>query len=170
MHKVFISHYHADHSAVNNFIEKFGKGSDKVFIPKIVGDDYDTSINSDNSEYIMRVIREDYLADSTVTIVLIGDETYKRKYVDWEVAATLRNDFKNKRSGLIGIRLPGQTESNTVTPYRLQDNVDSGYAKVYSYTSDASTLERWLDEAWERKEYESNKVNNTRPLFKYNRS
>ena len=78
-HKVFISRYHADEEEVSKFIEYFcdEKG---VFTKKIVGDDYDTTINSEDPDYIMRKIREDYLADSTVTLVLIGDETYKRKY------------------------------------------------------------------------------------------
>ena len=64
-HKVFISHYHADDTAVNEFVNKFAN-EEKIFTAKIVGDDYDTTINSDDPEYIMRKIREDYLTDSTV--------------------------------------------------------------------------------------------------------
>ena len=39
-------------------------------------------INSTDEEYIMRKIREDYLSDSTVTIVLIGQKSseYQGEY------------------------------------------------------------------------------------------
>lgn len=169
-HKVFISHYHVDDTKVKDFIDKFAKQYN-VFTPKIVGDNYDTTINSENSEYIMRKIREEYLTDSTVTIVLIGNETWKRKYVDWEIASTLRNDFNNKRSGLIGIFLPEKDSSNTKIPERLQDNIDVGYAKLYKYPDYAySELEKWIDEAYDRKDDSNYSVDNTRPLYKYNRN
>ncbi len=167
-HKVFISHYHADDTAVNEFVNKFAN-EEKIFTAKIVGDDYDTTINSDDPEYIMRKIREDYLTDSTVTIVLIGSETYKRKYVDWEIASTLRDDSINKRSGLIGIFLPNKNGRNTTVPERLQDNINSGYAKLYEYpTYPHLELEKWIDEAYEQKE-DGLKVDNSRKLYKYNR-
>lgn len=168
-HKVFISHYHADDDAVNEFVSKFAD-EEKIFTAKIVGDDYDTTIDSDDPEYIMRKIREDYLTDSTVTIVLIGSETYKRKYVDWEIASTLRNDANNKRSGLIGIFLPGKNSKNTTVPERLQDNIDSGYANLYEYPTYAhSQLAKWIDKAFEQKE-DGLKVDNSRELYKYNRA
>lgn len=170
MHKVFISHYHDDSKEVNGFIKKFTE-ENKVFIPRIVGDDYDTTINSNDAEYIMRKIREYYLTDSTVTIVLIGKDTYKRKYVDWEIASTLRNDTNNKRSGLIGILLPGRTKSNTNIPPRLQDNVDSGYAMLYEYPDYAwLKLDKWLNAAYDRRDDESDKVDNSRKLYSYNRT
>lgn len=166
-HKVFISHYHVDDEEVKKFTDYFCEKHD-AFTPKVVGDDYDTTINSDDSDYIMRKIREDYLTDSTVTIVLIGKETAKRKYVDWEIASTIRNDQNNKRSGLIGIYLEGKSGSEI--PPRLQDNVDVGYAKIYNYPSySPSTLEKWIDEAYEKRNDNSYTVDNTRPLFQRNR-
>ena len=39
-----------------------------------------------------RTTGENYLSNTTVTIVLIGECTKARKYVDWEIASTLRND------------------------------------------------------------------------------
>lgn len=169
-HKVFLSHYHLDDDAVKEFTDYFCDKHD-VFIPKVVGDDYDTTINSDNQDYIMRKIREDYLTDSTVTIVLIGDKTYGRKYVDWEIASTLRNDQYNKRSGLIGIFLPGNNSSNTEIPPRLQDNINCGYAKLYGYPSyDPDKLTKWIDEAFDKKDDEKFLIDNSRALFKNNRS
>jgi hypothetical protein len=167
-HKVFISHYHADSKAVNEFVEKFAN-QENIFTPKIVGDEYDTTIKSDDADYIMRKIREDYLTDSTVTIVLIGDETYKRKYVDWEIASTLRNDPNNKRSGLIGIFLPNKNSKNTIIPERLQDNINSGYASLYIYPTYAHIeLEEWIEKAYNQRD-DGSKVDNSRKLYKNNR-
>ena len=46
-------------------------------------------IDSDDDDYVMRRIREEYLSDTTVTLVFIGKETWTRKFVDWELAASL---------------------------------------------------------------------------------
>ena len=59
------------------------------------------TILSDDADYIMRRIREDYLTGTSCTIVLCGNTTPWRKFVDWEIKASL-----DKRHGLIGIGLP----------------------------------------------------------------
>ncbi|MDR0369526.1 MAG: TIR domain-containing protein [Candidatus Peribacteria bacterium] len=47
-------------------------------------------MNTDvSTEYVKRVIQEGYLDDSSVCVVLIGTETYKRKHVDWEISAAI---------------------------------------------------------------------------------
>jgi hypothetical protein len=58
---------------------------DDVFIHRSVGIMDDDVINGSESIYIMRRIREEYLEDSTVTMVLIGRRTWARKFVDWEI-------------------------------------------------------------------------------------
>ena len=93
----------------------------------------------------------------------------KRKNVDWEIASTLRNDTYNKRSGLIGIFLPGNNSRNTIIPERLKDNIDSGYAKLYNYpTCPHYELENWIEEAYTQRE-NGDKVDNSRKLYIYNR-
>ena len=66
-HKCFISYHAADKKSVDDFCEKF-RGS---FIRRGVKMEEDI-IESDNTDYVMRRIRELYLQDSTVTLVLIG--------------------------------------------------------------------------------------------------
>ena len=98
-HKCFVSYHQDDEDEVIQFIDDYSS----VFIAKVLGvSDDDDFIHSSNKDYVMRRIRELYLTDSTVTIVLIGKCTWARKYVDWEIASTLRNDSNNKRSGLLG--------------------------------------------------------------------
>ena len=98
----------------------------------------------------MRQIRELYLTDSTVTIVMVGACTWARRYVDWETASTLRNDANNKRSGLLAIQLPG---GKKLLPARVVDNVkrdsagrDIGYARCITYPETLSRLRNMIEE------------------------
>lgn len=69
-------------------------------------------IDSDNEEYIMRKIREDYLSDSTVTIFLIGARSaeslgwYQQRFIKRELQASLYNGANNTRNGILGVVLP----------------------------------------------------------------
>ena len=103
-HKCFVSFHHDDDAEVVDFIDAF----EDVFIPRVLGitDDDSDLIDSTDVGYVMDEIRERYLTDSSVTIVLVGKCTWARRYVDWEVYSTLRNDKKNRRSGLLPITLP----------------------------------------------------------------
>jgi len=75
------------------------------------------AINSEDEDYIMRKIREDYLADSTVTICLIGTKSAEntpnenQSYIKRELQASLYNSSENSRNGILGIVLPSMTDS-----------------------------------------------------------
>lgn len=75
------------------------------------------SIDSDNEDYIMRKIREDYLSDSTVTICLIGtnsaeDSWFENQiYIKRELQASLYNGENNTRNGVLGVVLPDMIDS-----------------------------------------------------------
>jgi hypothetical protein len=141
--KVFISYYHYDDQAYKNEFERlFGH----LFINKSVRDG---DIDSDNSaEYIKRLIQSsDYLADASVSIVLCGPNTWKRKHVDWEIYGTLDKKL-NGYSGLIGILLPNfplnwtttpSTYNPTDLPARLNDNVVSKFADLYRWDTVCSS-------------------------------
>ena len=98
-------------------------------------------ISSKKPKYVMQRIRELYLTDSTVTIVMIGKCTWARRFVDWEIASTLQNDRKNKRSGLFGIGLPEAPVSPTLPP-RFKDNCYEGrkYGRLHRYPTSAHYL------------------------------
>lgn len=96
MHKTFISYHHArDQDLKDKIIEKGVEGGE--FIDKSVAEG-DINPNS-SEETIMRTIREDFIGDSTVVIVLIGEETSQRPYINSEIQAALWGN----RKGLIGI-------------------------------------------------------------------
>jgi hypothetical protein len=127
----------------------------------------DDIIDSTNTSYVMQRIRELYLKDSTVTIVLIGKCTWARRFVDWEVQASLRNPADGYPNGLVAIQL---WESYKTLPNRVNLNVDSGYAKFYKYPSSSKALENLIDEAWNARFDKQNLIVNPRDRFKNNRS
>ena len=113
--------------------------------------------NGLETDEIARRIRDEYLRDATVTVVLIGKDTWRRKHVDWEIAATVRGTEANPRSGLLGIFLPthpshGEDDYDEyTTPPRLHYNAECGFAKVYDWSELPSTLASWIDAAFKRR-------------------
>ena len=166
-HRCFVSYHEANSIAVRAFIDEFSD----VFTAKTVGvTDADDFINSDDSDYVMRRIRENYLSDTTVTIVLIGECTKARKYVDWEIASSLRNDPVNGRSGLLGINMKS-LGSQGLAPSRLYDNYSdkdtaASYALYQPYPSTAQGLRNAIQKAFDRRKTQT--PVNTRVLFKNN--
>ena len=104
MHKVFISHHHRNDQQYKEQLVEFGE-KHSIFVDRSV----DTGDISDNwtDEGIRRAIRDQYLRDSTVTIVLVGMETKRRKHIDWEIHSSMYDGPVNKRSGIVVVNLPG---------------------------------------------------------------
>lgn len=102
-HRVFISYHHTNDQIYKDALVKWGEEND-IFIDWCVN----TGDISDEltDQQIREIIRDDYLQSSTVTIVLVGTETRKRKHVDWEIYSSMYNGKINKKSGLIVINLP----------------------------------------------------------------
>lgn len=167
---VFISYYHGDQELVNQFVSTFGD----VFIPKTVGvKDGDFDFDSDNPQYIMRRIREEKLKDSTVTIVLIGSCTHSRRYVDWEVKASLQQG-SSLPNGLIAINLPYMGNTG-ILPSRVaqnvlrnRNNIDIGYARYYSYPSSKDMLRRWIEDAFDARTSRAQLINNPNEIMHNN--
>ncbi|MDE0623051.1 MAG: TIR domain-containing protein [Bryobacterales bacterium] len=110
MHKVFISYHHRNDQWYKNELIRIGE-QNAVFIDRSV-DTGDIS-ESLSDEAIRRKIRDEYLRDSTVTIVLVGTETKQRKHIDWEIYSSMYDGPVNKKSGILAICLPS-TSSNLV--------------------------------------------------------
>jgi hypothetical protein len=120
--KVFISYHHRNDQAYYEMLSTtFAETYEIIYDNSI-----ERIIESDNVEYVMQRIRDNFISGSSCTIVLCGSETPWRKYVDWEIKATL-----DKEHGLIGVNLPTNpiTSNGTyIVPNRLNDNIQSGYA------------------------------------------
>ena len=130
MHRVFISHHHGNDQGYKESLVIFGK-QNQLFIDRSV----DTGGISDDlsDEYIRELIRDEYLRDSTVTIVLIGTETRRRKHVDWEIYSSMYDGRVNKKSGLLVIELPSTNGDLVIAPHGQQEK--SLYSDIISWIS-----------------------------------
>jgi hypothetical protein len=172
-HKVFVSYHHSpgDQLYRNHFENLFANIHGVMVSKSVQIGDIDPGLAT---ETVRQKIRDAYLRDSTVTVVLVGPETWKRKHVDWEIASSIRQTQYNPRSGLLGIILPtyprnDQSKYNPYTiPPRLYDNINCGFASIYNWSTDPSSVQKWIHEAFERR----TKANpdNSYPSFVNNRS
>lgn len=164
-HKCFLSYHVDDADEVATFVDDFGE----VFIAKVLGiDPEDDFVDSDDTDYVMDQIREKYLTDSTVTIAMVGKCTWSRRFVDWEIYSSLRNDKSNKRSGLMAVTLPSTADyADKKLPGRAADNVlgtngDEGYARWWKYPSSTEGLRSCIEIAYQARTAKAHLIDNTR--------
>jgi hypothetical protein len=171
-HKVFLSYHHAnDQRYKDEFIRLFhGIMVDYSVRTGDISAGASTDATRDR-------IRRDYLHDSTVTVVLIGMQTWQRKHVDWGIGASIRRTAANPRSGLLGILLPSypgysnnKYDPQTIPP-RLAKNLSAvdPFAKVYLWTPDASVTQARIHDAFQRRDRQPD-PDDSYPSFANNRS
>lgn len=171
-HKVFVSYHHANDQFYRDKFESIFADKYDIMISKSVQiGDIDSDLKTDT---IRQKIRDEYLRDSTVTVVLIGAQTWQRKHVDWEIGSSIRDTKLSSRSGLLGIFLPTHPSYNSETfnpyiiPPRLYFNQQCGFAKLYDWNTNPITVQKWIHEAFENRD----KINpdNSYPSFERNRT
>src|SRR5690554_667865 len=80
-------------------------------------------IDSEDEDYIMRKIRENYLSDSTVTIFLIGEKSAEnlpyenQNFLKRELQASLYNGIGNTKNGILGVVLPNMYDRVTAVGF-----------------------------------------------------
>jgi hypothetical protein len=139
--RIFISYHHADQYWKNAFVNEFA-----TRLGIFTDGSLDDRVDSTRPDYVHRQIREEYITGTSATIVLCGAETWKRRYVDWEIHSTLL-----KRHGLLGIIVPNtpQTGPNSYrVPDRLDDNL-SNYARLRYWPTTGGELGAWIEEVIE---------------------
>lgn len=168
-HKVFISFYHHDDQQYKNYIDHNLSGN--IINKSVMQGEYDPD---DSDEYIKRLIREDKISDSSVIVVLVGNNTKNRKHVDWEIYAGLRASI-NGSAGLIGIFLPTVKKADNGgyyyddMPARLADNIKSGYATFCDWNYALNNFDMLIEEAFQSRITKKHLIDNSRPQMKYNR-
>ena len=155
VHKVFVSYHHANDQGYRDAFERMFGLLSGVFISKSVQiGEISPYIATDT---VRAKIRDEYLRDSTVTVVLVGTQTWQRKHVDWEISSSIRSTMLSTRSGLLGILLPTHPSyqasgyDSGIVPPRLVDNANCGFAHIYDWTTDAAQVSRWIHAAFERR-------------------
>lgn len=123
-HKCFISYKKED--------KYYREEIDKLFDDRdVINKGLDTVINSDDGDYIMKKIRDDYLKDSTVTLFLIGQHSSENEGVDYlgqdknyfikkELQSSLYNRQGNTRNGILGVVIPSMYNSIYKGEYTCQ--------------------------------------------------
>ena len=171
-HKVFVSYHHQnDQLYRNKFDQLFSRYYDITVSRSVEFGDIDPNNNVDT---IRRQIRDEYISDATVIVVLVGRQTWQRKHVDWEIYSGLRDTKLNPRCGLLGLVLPtypsykdNKYYFDTIPP-RLYDNLDCGFATIHPWLEDPRYMQNWIHAAFKRRE--KAQPNLSRPMFARNRT
>ncbi len=107
MTKVFVSYHHENDQGYKDYlsgIASCGFFEDKSVKVGDIGDDL-------SSETIRQKIRDEYLQDTQVTILLCGRGTRFRKHIDWELKSSMIDGKINRRSGILIIDLPSTSST-----------------------------------------------------------
>jgi hypothetical protein len=137
--KVFVSYSHRlDQDSADDFRDFFADQRD-VFIDKSIREDIGELGNETIKSRLRTLIR-----DASVTVVLVGQDTGGRSWVDWEIYNSLRKSFQNERNGLLGIYIPYKQHW---VPQRLVNNIPS-MGKIINWPSNYRTLANEIEEAY----------------------
>ena len=156
-HKVFVSFHHED----QGYKDLFTQMMEDDIVDKSVGDG-DINDRNLSTDAIRQRIRDEFIRDATVTVVLIGPCTWQRKHVDWEIGSSLRDTQLNSRCGLLGILLPNHPDygkreyTPRLLPPRLADNSkgNTPFAYIYDWPASQASEEirGWIHGAFERRD------------------
>jgi MTH538 TIR-like domain (DUF1863) len=121
--KLFVS-YHHDRDGY--FYEEFCRLVEGFYRP-VQDDSVERRTGWVDAEHVTDNLRKYYLADAICTVVLCGARTPLRRFVDWEIKASL-----DLSRGLVAVILPENlpdARGRYGFPPRLADNLASGYAE-----------------------------------------
>lgn len=170
MRKIFISYHHKREQEEKNKLAQLINDY-AIFL-----DTKDMSVKMGDIEpswpdnKIAKIIREEYLKDTSITILILGTHTKCRKHIDWEIESSLsKYGSLNRRSKINGLIILETSEfikksisdNDEVINYhsliteansgkRIYEIVKSGYAIVSSFDeifSDIRKLKTLLDES-----------------------
>lgn len=172
-HKVFISFHEEDIGYKETFVARMG---DRIVDLSVdTGDIDDTGLKTTR---IRQIIRDEYIRDATVTIVLIGPCAWQRKHIDWEIGSSIRKTKRNSRCGIFGILLPNHpnygkpTYNPHLIPPRLADNCKATvqYGAIYHWPKPwaPAHISDWIHQAYLRRR--KAQPNNGRKPFGRNRT
>ncbi len=110
-HRVFISYYHHDDQRYKDYLIKMQEFNIETMQMQSIFEDFSVHEKEIDdaglsSEQIRCIIRDEYIKDATVLILLCGENTKKRKHIDWELHAAMYDSSANRQMGIIVINLP----------------------------------------------------------------
>jgi hypothetical protein len=136
--KIFISYVRNDSEKYINEIKK--KLTDMQFDP--ITEMVDLTKKYDD-QGIRTIIRDKYMKDCDYVLVLLSENSWKRKHIDWEISAALRDSKFNPRKAVVTVFMPSYGEmfirNTSKTPQRLIGNIKSGYIQTITYNQFLTT-------------------------------
>lgn len=129
----------------------------------------DFSLKDDIGHYtdetIYKKIRRK-MYNCSVTVILVGEKTGHRKWIDWEIWASLRS-YKHpydpqksfRPNGLLAVFLPSNSYS---IPDRLQDNIDSGYVVCMDWEDLETEFQEKVELAYKNRNSAKSRIRNKR--------
>lgn len=148
-HKVFISYCHRDEQYYKDYLVNMKRFNIEKFVNESIFDDYsvgDGDIDDTNmtDEQIRVEIRDNYIDEATVMILLCGPHTKERKHIDWEIHAAMYHSNDNPQMGIIVINVPtisqscsasSEEEKNIIAPGARWKSLATHeeYEKAYPY-------------------------------------
>ncbi len=175
--KAFISYHHADEDEIQRFVAAFDHAADGFIARGIGAGMAGDIVDSTDTDYVMSRIRQEYLRDSSITLVMIGNCTWSRRYVDWELQASLRSGATITPNGVLGIKLPGYSgggypdrlNKNLLVPGQPGNPVDC-YARVYDMPTSVTQLVSYLEDAYRARTARRHLITNPRDRMGYNKN
>lgn len=114
MIKTFVSYHHANDQAYKDALVTWAENEGLIRNFSVETGDIDESMPT---QTIRRIIRDQYLRDTELTILLCGKETRYRKHVDWELKSSMIDGSINKQSGILVIDLPSSRSTSWYTNF-----------------------------------------------------
>ena len=93
--KIFISHHHELNNKHREYIQSL---VEQLGYTDITPDEKTKVDDSLSDEQIRQKIRDEYLKDVDVTIVVVGSDTKNRKFIDWEIYSTIMDYQENGKT------------------------------------------------------------------------
>lgn len=134
LHKVFLSYHHGDADEAAAFVDTFSSAFSSA-LSVGVSDGDRLAPTGDESAFLDRISQK-YIGDSRLTIVLVGSTTWSRRFVDWEIAATLAYPERS----IMAVLLPSAR-----VPERLPPRIEA--LPVRPYPTSTGELCRWIAQA-----------------------
>ena len=143
MRKAFISYHHADDQDFKDALSIFGEMHGCFEDCSVQVGDIDDDDRS--SQRIREIIRDEYLRDTEVTILLCGAETRGRKHVDWELKSSMIDGKLNSRSGVLVVNLPTANSSawTAALPGEKEHIYPDHFGEWMSVNSETAYRERY---------------------------
>lgn len=135
-HKVFISYYHKEDQSYKDYLLRLNEFYNIFDDYSVRENDVDDTNMSD--EQVRCEIRDKYIRNASVLVLLCGEKTRTRKHVDWEIHAAMYHSDVNPQMGILVINVGNcnngqiacsKDEENIIAPYSswspLDKNIES---------------------------------------------